>query len=51
MGTIHLSQSAITRQLESLEHSLKTKLLKDIPKELLLLNKELIYLKKLKNFC
>ena len=28
MGTIHLSQSAITRQIQSLEHSLKTKLFK-----------------------
>ena len=28
MDTIHLSQSAITRQIQSLEHSLKTKLFK-----------------------
>ena len=28
MGTINLSQSAITRQIQSLEHSLKTKLFK-----------------------
>ena len=35
MGTIHLSQSAITRQIQSLEHSLKLNYSKDTLRVLL----------------
>ena len=50
MDTIHLSQSAITRQIQSLEHSLKTKLFKRHTKGITLQSKVLIFLKKLKKY-